>query len=254
MKENRESISEEQIQKYVDDQLSIKECRDVEKYLKKNPDETKRVKDYQRINLTLKNLFDSELAKDTQINSLSREPKDFRLFYQAAASVILFLAGLTGGWFINDFSKNDITYNTKLVQRANSAYMVYTPEVRHPVEVDAEESEHMNEWLSKRLGKTISAPDLSSAGYELLGGRLLQAEGQPAALFMYENESGNRLTLYLQGNTKSKKNTALRYKDKNEIKTVYWTDGKLGYAVSGEVTKNELYDIATQVYNNIESI
>ena len=39
-----------------------------------------------------------------------------------------------------------------LAIRAARAHAVYAPEVRHPVEVDATQQDHLVKWLSKRLG------------------------------------------------------------------------------------------------------
>src|SRR5260370_990363 len=41
---------------------------------------------------------------------------------------------------------------TPLPARAARAHLVYSPEVRHPVEVEAKEKDHLAKWLSKRLG------------------------------------------------------------------------------------------------------
>ena len=99
-------------------------------------------------------------------------------------------------------------------QQAASAHVVYTPEVLHPVEVGADQEAHLVKWLSKRLGADIKAPSLVSVGYQLLGGRLLPGDSGPAAQFMYNNESGKRLTLYVR--TKAKDNEATEFRFEQE--------------------------------------
>ena len=74
--------------------------------------------------------------------------------------------------------------------RAARAHAVYAPEVRHPVEVDAKEQEHLVKWLSKRLGLTLKVPLLTTEGFELLGGRLLPGPDGPVAQFMYQDSGG----------------------------------------------------------------
>ncbi|HKB54539.1 MAG TPA: anti-sigma factor, partial [Ramlibacter sp.] len=51
------------------------------------------------------------------------------------------------------------------------AYAVYSPEVRHPVEVDARQQDHLVQWLSKRLNRPLKIPSLADQGYSLVGGR-----------------------------------------------------------------------------------
>ena len=93
------------------------------------------------------------------------------------------------------------------VQRAALAHSVYTPEVRHPVEVSVREGdlaqqkaqeEHLARWLTKRLAMPVKLVDLSAQGYILVGGRLLPDANKPSAQFMYENAQGKRVTLYLR--------------------------------------------------------
>jgi anti-sigma factor RsiW len=80
---------------------------------------------------------------------------------------------------------------------ADVAYAVYSPEVRHPVEVGAPDEAHLTSWLSMRLGQPLSVPSLQEYGYTLVGGRLLPGETGPAAQFMYEDQAGARVTLYV---------------------------------------------------------
>ena len=130
-------------------------------------------------------------------------------------------------------------------QRADIAYAVYTPERRHPVEVAAAEEEHLIAWLSKRLNRNLSVPSLQEYGYTLVGGRLLPGEAGPAAQFMYENQSGARLTLYVTGIPKDE--TAFRlFRDGNR-RTFYWINDHMGYALSGPIEEGKLRSIAIEV-------
>ena len=79
---------------------------------------------------------------------------------------------------------------------AIAAHRTFSVETRHPVEVGANEEIHLVQWLSKRLGHQLIVPDLSTLGFRLMGGRLLPADSGPAALFMYEDGKGTRLSCY----------------------------------------------------------
>ena len=81
---------------------------------------------------------------------------------------------------------------TLITANAITAYRTYSVEVRHPVEVDAGQEAHLVQWLSKRLGRQLVVPDLASAGFRLMGGRLLPAKDGQAAKFMYENGNAER--------------------------------------------------------------
>ena len=92
---------------------------------------------------------------------------------------------------------------------ALEAYRLYVVEVRHPVEVPGDQRPHLVQWLSKRLGSPLRAPELEKMGLKLVGGRLLPGPTGASAFFMYEAASGERFTLYC-GHT-SDQETALRY-------------------------------------------
>lgn len=143
---------------------------------------------------------------------------------------------------------------TQLPVRAARAHLVYASEVRHPVEVDASQQEHLVKWLSKRLGVDLKVPVLAKEGFELLGGRLLPGtEGQPVAQFMYQDASGKRLTLYVTPPHKGDKVTAFRFAQEGPVSVFYWIDDECGYALSGEMDRPTLAKVATSVYRQFEN-
>ena len=56
---------------------------------------------------------------------------------------------------------------------ALDAHRLYVVEVRHPVEVPGSERAHLQQWLTKRCGWDVRAPELGATGLKLVGGRLL---------------------------------------------------------------------------------
>ena len=136
--------------------------------------------------------------------------------------------------------------------RAARAHLVYAPEVRHPVEVDATQQEHLVKWLSKRLGLELKVPLLTGEGFELLGGRLLPGPEGPVAQFMYQEPAGKRLTLYVSRPNRADSLTAFRYAQEGAVSVFYWIDRDCGYALSGELDRPTLTRIATAVYRQLE--
>jgi anti-sigma factor RsiW len=134
------------------------------------------------------------------------------------------------------------------------AHAAYVPEVRHPVEVAGSDEQHLVAWLSKRLGASVRAPSLVSDGYRLLGGRLLPPAGEegsaPVALFMYESAQGRRLSLLVRREP-SGSATAFRFAQQGATNVFYWIDGPLGYALAGEIGRDELSTVAQSVYRQL---
>jgi anti-sigma factor RsiW len=173
----------------------------------------------------------------------------------AAAWVALGVAiGGIAGWQLNAV-RMDVAQKAEVpgfVRRAAVAHAVYSPEVRHPVEVGADQEEHLVAWLSKRLGAPLRAPHLDDAGYFLVGGRLLPGENGPVAHFMYQSKQGTRFTLYIRASAPGNQETAFRYAAEGNVKVFYWIDRKLGYALSsGDIATDDLLKVANIVYQQL---
>jgi anti-sigma factor RsiW len=152
------------------------------------------------------------------------------------------------------------------VHQASLAHAVFSPEVRHPVEVTAAQQDHLVQWLSKRVGRPLKVPVLATEGYELVGGRLLSGDGGARAQFMFQNPAGLRLTLYLgaidaalpafagkspQPPSQARQETAFRYSGDGPVPSFYWVDQGFGYALSGAVSRDELMKLAQLVYQQL---
>ena len=141
---------------------------------------------------------------------------------------------------------------TPIAVRAARAHAVYVSEVRHPVEVDASQQDHLVKWLSKRLGMDLKVPVLGDEGFELLGGRLLPGPSGPVAHFMYQDSAGKRLTLYVSRRAAAEEPAAFRFTKEGPVSVFYWIDKDSGYALSGDIEKAALARVATSVYRQLE--
>lgn len=163
-------------------------------------------------------------------------------------------AGVMAGWQLHASRAVAIaqTEAPGFVKRAAVAHAVYSPEVRHPVEVGADQEQHLVAWLSKRLGAPLRAPKLEEVGFFLVGGRLLPGENGPVAHFMYQTKQGTRITLYVRSNPAGANETAFRYAAEGSVKVFYWIDRKLGYALSSsDVSTDDLHKVANAVYQQL---
>lgn len=255
MTRSSRSISEVDLHAYVDGQLDADRSREVEAFLLRNPDTAAEVSRYRAINAGLHDLFDPVLEEPIPERLLAaRQPARGHRgrWLQAAAMLATLVVGTTIGWIARDeLRPAPRVAHVPFVDHAFTAHVVYTPEVRHPVEVAAKEEKHLVGWLSKRLGTRIQAPRLSQLGYELLGGRLLASEGEPAAQFMYQNEAGKRLTLFIRHRREGEKETAFRFARRNGTQGFYWVDGELGYALIGDIDRPQIARAAHIVYEEL---
>ena len=142
------------------------------------------------------------------------------------------------------------------VQRAAVAHAVYAPELRHPVDVNtaqgsAEEQrkneEHLSRWLTRRLAMPVRLFDLRAQGFELIGGRLLPDVATPSAQLMYQDSSGQRVTVYLR-KPEAETPAAFRFERQGELSLFYWVDGSTGYALVGTLPRERLLAVAEAIY------
>lgn len=253
MNDAKTKFTEDELQAYVDGQLNSTLSEQVRDYLEQHPAEAERIAAYQQQNNLLKNLYgqtdESLLTRvRSNYNNLSLKQTKKPVFLAYVASVTWLLIGTAFGWGLNYYVSPEQQLTFNLPRSAIAAHVVFSPEVRHPVEVGANEEAHLVKWLSKRLNKPLKVPNLKSIGYSLVGGRLLSAQIGPAAQFMYENSQGVRITLYVIA--ESAQNTAFQFFEDHNIKVFTWTDSNMGFAITGSISKTQLLQAAHKIYND----
>ena len=192
------------------------------------------------------------LAADLRQRRLHSSPWQ-RWGGMAAGLLLAFLAGWGGHaqWQVRQAATSiAAAASTTFARQALAAHVVYAPEVRHPVEVDASQQDHLVQWLSKRLGRALKVPHLEPQGFALVGGRLLPAEGGARAQFMYENPAGERVTIYV-GALPASATTAFRFTTDAQAASFYWVDQGFGYALSGRLPRQRLLELAEAVYSQL---
>jgi anti-sigma factor RsiW len=238
-------IVEADLQAFVDGRTGEGERAEIEAWLASRPEEAERLIAYGEQNALLRSFCNPVLEEPVPAALLALQPRPWRRYAVAAA---IFAFGIALGWLLRSELVKPQAVSISLARQAAIAHIVYAPEVRHPVEVAANEEEHLVRWLSKRLGTTLTAPKLSQVGFDLVGGRLLSNAQGPVAQFMYQDGRGQRLTLYVSRTRGEPRDTAFRFSQEDRVAVFYWVDGSFGYALSGEVGKDQLLRVADVVY------
>jgi anti-sigma factor RsiW len=248
---SRLPVTEAELHAYVDGALPPARAADVDAYLADHPEDAARVAAYREQLVVLHREYDAALSEPVPAawQSARRARLPRRWSYAAAAAI--FGLGVAVGWQTHGINAEQRMEASAWPRRAAIAHVVYSPEVRHPVEVGADQEAHLVAWLSKRLGAPLKVPHLSGAGYTLVGGRLLPGERGPVAQFMYQDGKGQRLTLYVRVNPDANRETAFQFSQERGVSVFYWLDHRLGYALSGEVEKDELLRVATAVHSQL---
>lgn len=245
-------VTEAELHAYVDGFLPEARRAEIEAYLATHTDEAQRVQAWRGQNLALRDLFDPVLTEPLPARvRKSALLRRMRPALRYAAVLAWFALGGAAGWYLHAYSTVTSVDAMAFARQAAIAHVVYSPEVRHPVEVAADQEAHLVSWLSKRLGASLKVPQLMTVGYQLVGGRLLPGSRGPVAQFMFQDGNGQRLTLYVRSGAGDNRETAFRYTQERGVSVFYWIDDKFGYALSGEIDKAELLRVAKVVYQQL---
>jgi anti-sigma factor RsiW len=252
-----DDVSELDLQAYADGKLPEERLPAVAAWLAAHPDDAERIESYRRLAEEVRSTYGAVLEEPVP-ERLSRALRPARVRRAALIALWVGLGAALGamvGWHLHSTQTPPAAASDPagmMARRAAVAHATYSPEVRHPVEVGADQEPHLVKWLSKRLGTQLRAPQLEAVGYSLVGGRLLPGETGPAAHFMYQCNRGTRVTLYVRSDMGTNRSTAFRYAREGNVDVFYWVDSKVGYAVSsGDISKENLLNVANAAYQQL---
>jgi len=253
-----QTVSEADLQAYADGKLPEERRAAVAAWLAAHPEDAERIEAYRQLAAELRSSYDGVLDEPVP-ERLERAIRSGRVRYAAMVAGWVGLGVLLGaiaGWQLHGAHPATLAPNADaadtMAHRAVVAHATYSPEVRHPVEVGADQEAHLVAWLSKRLGTQLRAPKLDAVGYSLVGGRLLPGENGPVAHFMYQCNRGTRVTLYVRADMGTNRSIAFRYAREGTVGVFYWVDSKLGYAVSSaDISKEDLLSVANAAYQQL---
>ncbi|MGH8572256.1 MAG: anti-sigma factor family protein [Gammaproteobacteria bacterium] len=249
-------ITEADLHAYVDGLLPEARRVEVEAYVASKPDEAERLRAYREQNDAICAAYQGVLDEPLPRGLLPlAPPARARRWPRYAALVVWALMSGGVGWTLRGEMQSAPSALpapvASLTRQAAVAHVVYSPDVRRPVEIGADQEDQLVAWLSKRLGTPLKPPKLGGLGYELIGGRLLPGANGPVAQFMYHDVTGRRLTLYVSRELMENKDTAFRFAQEGPVNVFYWLDRTFGYALSAGIDKGELARVATEVYRQV---
>ena len=246
-------VTEDELHAYVDNELPAERRGDVEAWLAAHPEEAARVQSWRAMAEALHARYDSvvdeAVPKRLEIERLVQQPRKW-VYGAIAATLAAFIVGGGVGWLARGAAASPSALQGFTVH-ALEAHRLYVVEVRHPVEVPGSERAHLQQWLTKRCGWLVRAPELAPAGLKLVGGRLLPGSGGPASFMMYESTSGERFTIYTVKSAAKK--AQMRFAAEGKESSLFWADDGVAYAVvSSSADRGRLTQIAQTVYDQME--
>ncbi len=255
-------VTDADIEAYADGKLASSRIAVVEEALACDAALAARVASARSQNADLRDAMDPWLDEPIPSRLLAAatapphgEPGSTRRWLAPAFAAAAALAvGLGVGWYGRDVELEREGTPTTFVRQAALTHALYAADANRPVEVWAAEEKRLVTWLSKRLGFPVSAPDLNSTGFALVGGRLVAGHQNPTALFMYENADKQRLSLQVRKQPVDGGEVAFRYALENGVGVFYWIEDNCSYALSGNLDRAQLLAVGRVVYGQLAAL
>lgn len=249
-------ITEDDLHGYVDHALEPEREAEVVAYLENHPDVAKRVAAFSN----QRNLLRSALAPIAEeplppqlnlariIESRRRPPSSFR--WAIAAMLLLSIGGFSG-WMIRGATLAPAGGISALAQEASDSYKVYASDRTRPVEL--RDRTELVDWVSSRLHQPVKLPDLTASGYRFMGGRVVPTAHGPAAMFMYDDDRGDRLVVLTRPMT-SDRNAPMAPLSGDGVAGFSWADDGVGYSLVGPPAAESLRPLANEVRKQVQTI
>jgi anti-sigma factor RsiW len=250
-------FSEHDIHLSLDGELPSDEREEFEAWLEQNPEKKalrdRYAGDRDRLAAALAGVLEEPLPdRFARFVTAGPAPQRVWSWRRVAAGVALFVAGGGLGYLVGAYAPSPGDAGAaQIAERAIEAHVIYSAEKLHVVEVGADQKDHLVGWLSKRVGTTLVAPDFSQSGYELVGGRLLPADSRAAAMFIYQDAGGARISLYVTRDSGAA-DTGFKLREQLGACALYWLDGGYAYALTATNMSGEtLRDLAGSAYQQL---
>ena len=251
-------IREAALHAFVDNELDTEAEREVDTWLRQHPDELAEINAWKEQKTQLQAAFAPVLDEPIPFaiqETLNKSAKPKRSVHvpwrNIAAGIALLVVGIGVGLYAAPNEKKSKW--PIFAQNAISSHLVFASDLSHPVELAAPQQNYLMAWVKHRVGKQLPPPTLKFAGFKFLGGRIVPHKDKPAALYLYENIDGKRITILIGQNSKAE-NTEKRVWTKKKLHCFFWFNGNLSFAVTSDIPKNKLKLVSDKVQGHFQNI
>lgn len=244
---------------YLDGELDAADALAIEALLESDPAAQAELDALMAADAMARDQFDALLSepvplalaqkiKSSPMGMPTARPAPRRISGAIAAGLALFILGGAGGYLLKDqiAPTGTVVASKGWLNDIADYHAVYAGQQRHLVEVGADESDHIQQWLGTTVGVSFSIPDLSQFGLSFEGGRLLVAKGKPVAQLMYRQADGTVIALCLQSSANGGAASAPEFRQQTikGFDLVSWRADGAAYVVIGPGGQPDLTGIA----------
>jgi anti-sigma factor RsiW len=219
---------------YVDHQLSDADRRLVETYLAAQPEVAAQVEawqqDAQQLRAALSGALQRPANPDLDPAVIRQRLKRQSRRNLASAAVLLIAVSVGGlsGWQAREMT---MVGAPPPMTDAMQAYRMFAQQGILPADFKVQSNGDMQTWLDHYFTRANRLPDLQSAGFKAVSGRLLSTEQGPAAMVLYEDQNGRKVSFYIRPPGPKNKLLPRGSRSDGELQAEYWSGAGYNYAM-----------------------
>lgn len=226
--------SERDLHAYIDHQLSDADRRVLDNWLASHPEDAALIRAWQQDAQHLRAALGGALQQPANPDldpALIRQRLKHRSHRRWASAAVLLIAVSLGGFSGWQAREMTLVHSIAPMSDALQAYRLIAQQGILPADYKVGGAGDMQRWLDRYFTQANRLPDLTAAGFQPVSGRLLSTEEGPAAMVMYEDQTGHKVSFYVR--PPGPKNTFLPRGSRRDgdLQAEYWSGDGYNYAM-----------------------
>ncbi|MBA6118850.1 anti-sigma factor [Pseudomonas sp. NC26] len=224
--------SEHELHAYVDDRLEPSRRAEVQAWLAANPQEALRLEawrnDARRLRAALAGFGEQPGRLQLDVRHVQRRLRQRRQRRLASVAVLLLAMGVgaLGGWQARQVT---LAGNDLPMADAVQAHRLFADS--QALDIQASDPAQLRDWLGRHFNRVGQLPDLGVYGFQPVGARLLSNEQGPAALLVFQDRRGQRISLFLRSPGEHYERMPQGQRVDGQLEARYWTHGAYNFAL-----------------------
>jgi anti-sigma factor RsiW len=226
--------SERDLHAYVDGKLDDADRQTMDTWLAANPELAKQVLawqlDAQNLRAGLSGDLHRPMNPDLDPAAIRQRLRRNRSRHLASAAMLL-LAVCVGG--LTGWQARELTLASGVLPMADAvqAYRMFALNDNAASDWNTAKPNNVQVWLDKNFAQANRLPDLESAGFKPVSGRLSSTEQGAAAMVVYKDAQGRTLSFYIRPPVENHRMLPRGTRRDGELQADYWSGGGYNYAM-----------------------
>ncbi|MGF1475319.1 MAG: anti-sigma factor family protein [Geminicoccaceae bacterium] len=257
---DRDPFTDEQIQAYIDNQLSERDRAAVAAYLLAHPNVARTVETLRRQSEALRGIGQEILdepvparLRNAVYQPVAAPPAPVggvrsSSFLEAAAAILLFCVGGGLGWFMHDRLTPKLSASDLIAAEAVNLFSFYGTARDYPIDFPPDRTTDLVSWLGKSFEREVPPPDLASMSNTYQGGRILPTHGSRGGFFQFQGPEDTTLAVFFWPSDSAPSRLS-EIEDQGNVSAKYWFNDGLSFAVMSNAQAKQLEPAAQAVFD-----